>query len=264
MTSLRHMFTPNGVVSNRAMTIVIAGQVLLALLLWFMSSSAFFPTPSEIGSAWLRLMRDPETKMGWHFLQSFTVNIQVLAITTVISLVLAYSTVVPFMRPIVQFLSTWRFMGIVGFTAIFTLLTSGGHQLKVAIMVFGMSVWYITSMLAVIMAIPKERFDHARTLGMGPWRTVWEVVVLGKGDEVFEVLRQNAAIGWLMLTTAEGLVRTEGGLGALLLVQNRHMRFDSIYAIQITILFLGLFQDSLIGGARKLLFPYAFLGKERS
>jgi NitT/TauT family transport system permease protein len=169
----------------------------------------------------------------------------------------------PVMRPIVAFLSKWRFMGLVGFTLIFTLLTSSGHSLKVALMVFGMVPWFMVSFASEIESIPQERFDHARTLGMGRWRVVWEVVVLGKADAAFEILRQNAAMGWLMLTMVEGLSRSEGGLGVLLLTQNRHMRMDKIFAILITIFLFGLLQDLFLGWVKKLFCPYADLGKER-
>ena len=42
-----------------------------------------------------------------------------------------------------------------------------------------MTVFYVTSMAAVVLEIPRERFDHARTLRMGEWHVVWELVVLG-------------------------------------------------------------------------------------
>src|SRR5437867_629398 len=84
---------------------------------------------------------------------------------------------------------------------------------QVALLVFGMTVFFVTSMLDVVAAIPKESFDHARTLRMGEWRTVWEVLVLGTAEKAMDVLRQNAAIGWMMLTMVEGISRSEGGVG---------------------------------------------------
>jgi NitT/TauT family transport system permease protein len=98
---------------------------------------------------------------------------------------------------------------------------------------------------------------------MGEWRVVWEVVVLGQVDRVFDVLRQNAAIGWMMLTMVEGMSRSEGGVGALLLNQNKHFHLSAVFAIQITILLLGLAQDYGIGAVRRLFCPYADLCVER-
>ena len=116
---------------------------------------------------------------------------------------------------------------------------------------------------AVIADLSKERFDHARTLGMSEWRVVWEVVVLGTADEAFEVLRQNAAIGWMMLTMVEGISRAEGGIGAMLLNQNKHFHLAEVFAIQIVILLVGMGQDYAIGLIRNITCPYATLTLER-
>jgi len=121
----------------------------------------------------------------------------------------------------------------------------------------------VTSMAAVIAAIPKGEFDHARTLQMSEWRVVWEVVILGTADRAFEVLRQNAAIGWMMLTLVEGTVRQEGGLGVMLLNLNKQVMLAEVFAVQIVILLVGLSQDFLIGLIRRAACPYADLTLER-
>ena len=154
-------------------------------------------------------------------------------------------------------------MGLVGWSLAFTLMFGGGHYLKVALLVFGMSVFFVTSMASIVASIPKERFDHARTLRMNEWRILWEVVVLDTLAEAWECMRQNAAIGWMMLTMVEGLSRSEGGIGVLLLSQNKFFKLDGIAAIQLTVLLLALFQDTFLGLAQKFLFPYYALDKER-
>src|SRR5206468_7841716 len=131
--------------------------------------------------------------------------------------------------------------------------------LKVSLLVFGMVVFFVTSMAAIVAEIPKDRFDHARTLRMSEWRVVWEVVILGTADQAIEVLRQNAAIGWMMLTMVEGISRAEGGIGAMLLNQNKHFHLAEVFAIQIVILAVGMAQDYTIGLVRNLACPYASL-----
>src|SRR3954454_20134380 len=113
-----------------------------------------------------------------------------------------------------------------------------------------MTVFFVTSLSAEISALPRERFEHARTLRMGEWRIVWEVVVLGTAERALEALRQNAAIGWTMLTLVEGFTRAEGGVGALLLDENKHLRLPEVFAIQMAILVAGLLQDLLLGWVR--------------
>jgi NitT/TauT family transport system permease protein len=160
-------------------------------------------------------------------------------------------------------LSKLRFLSLVGLTFFFTLMARSGHELKLSLLVFSVSVFFVTGMADVINGVPKEMFDLARTLRMGEWRVVWEVIVLGQIDQVFDVLRQNAAMGWMMLTMVEGIVRSEGGVGTVLLDQNHHFRLAAVFAIQLTILLLGLFQDYSIGLTKSLLCPYAALTLER-
>jgi len=57
--------------------------------------------------------------------------------------------------------------------------------------------------------------------------------------------------------------RSEGGVGTVLLDQNHHFRLAAVFAIQLTILLLGLIQDYGIGLAKNLLCPYAALTLER-
>jgi NitT/TauT family transport system permease protein len=178
-------------------------------------------------------------------------------------LLLAYSTVMPFFRPVVAFISKLRFLPLVGLTIWFTLLATSGHELKLSLLVFSVLVFFVTSMADVLDGIPKEMFDLARTLKMSEWHVVWEVIVLGQADKAFDCLRQNAAIGWMMLTMVESTVKSEGGIGSMLMDQNHHFHLAAVFAIMLTILALGLFQDYAIGGIKNICCPYAKLTLER-
>jgi NitT/TauT family transport system permease protein len=98
---------------------------------------------------------------------------------------------------------------------------------------------------------------------MSEWEVVWDVVVLGTMDQAIEVLRQNAAIGWMMLTMVEGISRSEGGVGAMLLNQNKHFHLAEVFAIQILILLVGLLLDYAIGVFKNAVCPWAVLTLER-
>ncbi len=254
------MFKPLGGMSSRSFSTMVAGQVILAVLLWSFLPMSFLPRPTEIATAWVKLMNEGFIFDIW---ASLRVTLEAILITTVISLGFAYLAVFPFFRPVMKLFSKFRFNGLVGLTLFFTLLTSGGHELKLALMVFGTSVWFLTAMSAEIEAIPKDQFDHARTLGMSEWRVMYEVVILGTADKAFEILRQNTAIGWMMLTMVEGMVRSEGGVGAMLLSQSKYLRLDAVFAIQITVLVIGIFLDEILGFLRRVICPYSALGKER-
>jgi NitT/TauT family transport system permease protein len=259
--NLVNAFLPNRVVSPMTMRMIALVEIAIALVIWVTSPFKALPRPDEVLHALQNLWMTEG--LGQELATSFKLNLEALAWTAGISLLLSYLTVLPVFRPIVAAISKGRFLSIVGFTFVFTLIFGGGHPLKVSLLVFAITVFYVTSMAAVIATIPKEEFDHARTLRMSEWRVVWEVVVLGTADKAFAVLRQNAAMGWMMLTMVEGIVRSEGGVGAMLLNQSKHFLLPEVFAIQIVILIVGMIQDYAIGVARRIVCPYADMKLER-
>ena len=71
----------------------------------------------------------------------------------IISLALSYATVVAFFRPLVDAISKLRFLGLTGLVFPFTLMTGGGYGLKVALLTFGMTTFFVTSMAQVVAMI---------------------------------------------------------------------------------------------------------------
>ena len=261
MRNLLALFSPNRAVDKNTAKLLIGCQFAALLIVWILARTVFLPKPSEILAAFSFLWK--EEGLGGELITSFFLNVEALVFATLISLLLAYATVMPFFRPVVAVLSKLRFLSLAGLSFFFTLLATNGHQLKLSLLVFSVSVFFVTGMADVIEAAPRESFDLARTLGMNEWRTVYEVIILGQADKAFTVLRQNAAIGWMMLSMVEGISREGGGIGTLLLNQNKHFHLDAVFAIQLTILILGLGQDYAIGAFRRMICPYADLALER-
>jgi NitT/TauT family transport system permease protein len=259
-TDALNSFSPLKNISKQTLRLLVALQIVLAFLVWSFASFTLLPRPGEVltsmGELWA-------AGLPGELITSFSLNLQAIAWATAISLALSYLSVIPFFRAFVQFLGKLRFLSMVGLSIAFTLVATSGHELKVSLLVFSVSVFFITSMVDVLDNVPKEMFDLARTLRMGDWRTTWEVVVLGQIDKAFDCLRQNAAIGWMMLTMVESTVKSEGGIGSMLMDQNHHFHLSAVFAIQLTILFLGLFQDYAIGFLKNLCCPYAKLTLER-
>lgn len=253
------IFSPNAVLSKQTVRVMVLGQILIALLLWSFSPSELLPKPRDVFGAFTELW---EQGLGAELVTSLLLNMEAIVLATIVALALSYSTVMPFFRPIVALIGKLRFLSMVGLTFVFTLIATSGHELKLYLLIFSITVFFVTSMVDVIRVIPKEQYDLARVMHMGKWRVVWEVVVLGQIDKVFDVVRQNAAMSWMMITLVEGIVRSEGGVGAVLVDQSRHFRLEAVFAIQLCILGLGIGQDVLLFGLKKMLCPYAFFTVE--
>lgn len=260
LRELGEAFSPNGNTSKTTMKIIGLFWLAAFIVAWRLYPSVLIPNPLAVLQAMKELWLEG---IAFEFATSFKLNLEALAISSAISLALAYLTVLPGARYVVLAVSKGRFLGLAGFTFLFTVMFGGGHTLKLTLLVFGMSVFFVTAMASEVAAIPKEQFDHARTLRMSEWRVVGEVVILGKMDAAFEIMRQNAAMGWMMLSMVEGIVKGEGGLGAMLHAQNKHFRMEEVFAIQAMIAMIGVAFDYSIGLARRLVCPWADLTLER-
>lgn len=258
---MQALFLPNQALSPLTRRTLSAAQLLALLAAWSLIPCSLLPKPLEIGQAWGDLWFNQG--LGVEIWGSLVVNLEALLIATAISALCAWLTVLPIMRPLVALLCKLRFLGMAGLTLFFTLLVSSGHALKVSILVFGMSVFLITTLAQEVNDIPRERFDHARSLRMPEWRVVWEVVIRGRMAALFEAMRQNAAMGWMMLSMVEGLVRSEGGIGGMLLDQNRHLHLAAVVALQLSVLLIGVAQDYAIRLLKHSVCPYSILNLER-
>jgi NitT/TauT family transport system permease protein len=260
MPALGPALRPNQWVSRQTYLSIAAAWAVLVLLFWIFGGG-FFPGPGRVFAALRELVN--EGGLLGELLTSLTLFAEALAIAALLSMGLAYLSVVPALRPIIGALTKARFLSLVGLTFVFTMLVGGGHPLKLALLVFGISAFLLTSMMDVVGSVTTEKLDHARTLRMGDWRVVWEVVILGQMGLALDALRQNAAIGWMMLTMVEGISRSEGGIGALLMDQNKHFHLAAIIAVQGVFLVAGFFQDAFLAWLKSVLVPFAALATNR-
>ena len=171
LSALKDAFLPNRAIDRSVSLALIALWAGLALLVWTLSPWETLPGPGEVWTALTSLWWDHG--MGPELFTTLGLIAHALFLTIVISLVLSYATVA----------------------------TGGGYNLKVALLTFGMSTFFVTAMASEVMSIPRERFEYMRVLGASEGRILLEVVILGTLDKALDVLRQNLAIGWAMTRT---------------------------------------------------------------
>ena len=254
---LRRVFFPNQVLGRPFLLMVTTFWVAVAITIWSASPWASLPGPREVLRAFSTLWW--QQGMGPEMFSTLKLICHATLLTVVISMVLSYASIIAFFRPLVDAISKLRFLGLTGLVFPFTLLTGGGYTLKVWLLTFGMSTFFVTAMAQAVLEIPREQYDYMRVLGAGERRIFWEVVVRGTLDKALDALRQNLAMGWVMITMVEGISRAEGGVGALILNQNKHFHLAEVYAVLIAILVLGLLLDYLMGMSVRILCPHVAL-----
>lgn len=237
------------------------GWVACALLVWWQSPFVFLPKMGEVWNAMHDLWF--YQNLAYAVASSVQLNIESIAIAAVISLGLAYIGTIALFSPVVSLIGKLRFLSFYGLAFAFTLMATSGHELKISVLVFMVTVFFLVSMVDVIAQIPPEQYDLARTLKMGSWETLWEVVMFGQIDQAFIVLRQTAAMSWMMLSVAEMMAMSGGGIGTLLETSNKHFHMAEVMALQLLVLVLGLIQDFLIGWVREKSCPWIVIGGAR-
>jgi ABC-type nitrate/sulfonate/bicarbonate transport system permease component len=258
---LSSLFTPYSNNKLGSLSILIGCQVVFFAILMFLFPSQDLPSITSIGSSWQSLaVNDGMLSELWISIKTIAES---LILSSIISMSIVYLSTATFFKPSAFVLSSFRFLGFAGLTFLFTLWTSGATELKLCLMTFVISVFLVTNMLSEVESITQESVDYVKTLKFKGWRITWENVVLGKLHVMLDLIRQNAAIGWTSLTMVEGITRSQGGIGALLMNQNRHFDLAAIIAIQLTILVYGLLQDYLLLALRNVLCPHAALVRSK-
>ena len=232
-------------------------QVITTLALWHVTSDGLIPKPLKVVEAFFQLLST--SLLLDNIVASLILTLKAMLYAIVITLLFSYLSVLPFFRSIAMFLVKCRYLTLTGLIFIFTLLTQNGSQLKLSLLIFGIVPFFVTSFLSVIVQINKQEYELCKTLGYNNWQTLFEVIIVGKADQVFEILRQNFAIAWLMITLVEGLSMSEGGVGTLLIKYNKYNDLTNVLALQLVIFMIGIGFDYLLGSLKRWLFPYTKL-----
>ncbi len=259
--ALPAFLVPNAAVNRPTQIAISIFWVIVAIAAWVVFSMGqgqasiipILPSPLETlaaaGVQW-------QQGVFFEMLTSLLLSLEAIAWALLIALAAAYVSTVWGFKPPVALWGQLRFASLLGMILFFILFTNNGHALKVAILVFAITTFFIYDMLTVLSNIPQARFDHAKTLGLNRFQVLREVVMRGTLHNAFDSLRMNAAIAWMMLATVEGLSRSEGGIGVLLINLNRMQNTAAILSIQLMILAVGLGQDFLIKWVKSMVCPY--------
>lgn len=255
MEILKKIFSPLTQIKGRTSIILIIIEAFVALLLWeIFGHNGLIPTPSKIIQSVFQII--PTEYFIDNLFSSLALTTSGMGISIVLALLVSYLSLIPVFAPLAKFIVKCRYLTLTGLIFLFTLLTQDGHQLKLSLLIFGIVPFFVTSLLSIIESINVQEYELCKTLRMNNWQTLLEVVIIGRLDQVFEVMRQNFAIAWMMITMVEGLSMSEGGLGAMLIKSNKYIDLSTVFAILVIIFALGVSFDYLLRNMRFWLFPY--------
>lgn len=257
MKNVLKMFIPFQSVKGSSKTLMLTIWLGLLFAFWglcAMGTTHLFPTPAQVLKGFGTIWNDG---LIVHLFSSLSLCAQAVVLSVIISLFFTYLSTLPFFKGWADFISKLRFLPLAGITFYITIILSSARTIQVWVLVMFMSTYLITSLVQMIKDIPQEEFDHARTLGCNRWEMLWEVVIKGRFDYVFELVRQNLAIVWMMLVSIESILIAAGGLGVLIKNGDKVGDNGRVIAVQIVIILVGILLDFLMTKLRKLIFRYS-------
>ena len=206
----------------------------------------------------LQSMYNKVTEAGFldDFVSTFGLILKSMSIAIAISLFFCYISLIPAFKGITTFISKLRFLTYTGLLFVFTILITNSHDIKMSLLLFGIIPYFVTSFLAYVRDIPRKEYELCYTLKFGRWRTLYEVIIKGKLHLVLEVIKQNFAICWMMITSVEAICMSEGGLGTIMIKSNKMMHIDDVFGILFLIFLIGMLFDYIFDLLKITLFPY--------
>lgn len=241
---------------STSVSIIIFWTICL-FAIWFSCSvgeTHLFPTPKQVFSGFVRLWSNG---LITHLFSSLALCGQAIFYSVIISLTISYLSVLPLTKTWGKLVSMLRYLPLTGITFYISIFLKDARDIQVWVLVMFMSSFLTTSLMAMINDIPDEEKDHARTLGCNRWEVLWEVVIKGRIDYVFELVRQNLAIVWMMLVSIESILIAAGGLGVLIKNNDRMGDNGAVIAVQIIIILVGIGLDYGITAFRRLIFKFS-------
>jgi ABC-type nitrate/sulfonate/bicarbonate transport system permease component len=256
---LKGILTPFAPLRARDSLLLFIFWTAVIFLVWTLFHGSAIPSPTKTFDAlWYLITVRHILPEIW---TSLVLSVMGLIIASAIALPICYLMPAPAVRPFTGVTSLLRYAGFTGLAFTFALMIPDEHLRKYMIVVFTMVPWLVTSLSRSIQSIEDEEFRHARSMKMGDLETTWEVIIRGHLPEAIDAIRQNLAIAWAMVAVAESVDMHEGGIGTMLVMEQKLSKVDEIFATLFIILVLGLIQDGLLQLLRFWLCPYASLNQ---
>jgi|688.fasta_scaffold329524_2 ABC-type nitrate/sulfonate/bicarbonate transport system permease component len=253
---MKKIFSPRFLEDVSVRTMIIIGTIQLIIFVSFLqlNGNEIMPKPSGIAISTWNII----TGEGFldNFFSTLGLILKGMGISIAISLILVYISIIPAFSGITTFVSKLRFLTFTGLLFVFTILLKDGSNIKISLLLFGIIPYFVTSLVSYINDIPKKEYELCYSLKFNTWKTLYEVVIRGKFHLVFEVIRQNFAIAWMMITSVEGLCMSEGGLGTMMIKSNKYLKIDDVFGVLLVILVLGIIFDYLFDVLKVWIFPY--------
>ena len=113
-----------------------------------------------------------------------------------------------------------------------------GNEMKIAVTAYACTWPILLNTLDGVRGVDRVLRQTAATFGVGPWRTLFQVVIPAASPQIVTGLRVSLAIALILVTTSE-MVVADDGLGFFILDLQRSFRIPEMYAAILALAVLG-------------------------
>ncbi|GAA1304489.1 ABC transporter permease [Saccharothrix xinjiangensis] len=226
---------------------VFAGLVVVWELLTWLADDTFFPRPTEIATAaqalWLSGPVEDlflSDSVFEHVLPSVGRLLGGWAIASVIGVALGValgrsSAAMQFAGPLLTFM---RSIPPPTLVPVFLLLFSGGTQMQIATIVFGVLWPILLNSVDGARSVDATKFETSAVFRIPRHQWVLGVVLPAASPKIFAGLRVSLSLALVLMVVSE-LVGTDNGIGSQLLLAQRSFEFPDMWAGIILLGILG-------------------------
>ncbi len=178
-------------------------------------------------------------------------------ISFVLGSLISYCIFMADLKPSVMLISILRFLPMSAPIVLLLMLHFNGDQLKLLTMTFIITVYFVASNVQGNFGINPQMVYHGFTLGMSRWQILWHRVVRGAMYHNIGMFLPNFGMGFSMLSLVEGMSRSSGGIGDVMLQQEKIYSFSGMAALCIITAMLGFVLWLIITKLNAGMHPYA-------
>ncbi|MGB5966827.1 MAG: ABC transporter permease [Spirulinaceae cyanobacterium] len=223
-------------------------SVIIPFCTWWLISNyggiqgVFLPSPQDVGAAFVRLwekgflIKDTlasvfRVGIGFFF-------IVIVAIPTGIAMG-TFPSIRALLEPIIGIV---RYMPAPAFVPLLIIYLDINEESKIALIFIGTVFFNILMIMDAVKFVPKDLIETTYTLGGLRHQILFQVITPYIVPNIIDALRINMAASWNLVVVAE-LIAAEDGLGKRILLAQKFLKTDEIFACLIVLGLIGFAID---------------------
>ena len=238
-------------------------SVVIPFSLWWLLASfggvedVFLPSPLQVGEALGRLW-----EKGYLIQDTIASFLRVVGGFFLAGLIAipigigmgAFASIRSLFEPIIGIL---RYMPAPAFIPLLILYLGIGEEPKILLIFIGTIFFNVLMIMDAVKFVPKELIETTYTLGGLRWQVLFQVITPYVIPNIIDAFRINIATSWNLVIVAE-LVAAEQGLGKRILLAQKFLKTDEIFACLIVLGLIGFLIDLSFRASLRLFCKWAF------